>query len=205
VGTFVVCWTCCGVRKLPRTGDAREANRINETANSFYEQDQYPQAEAAYWSALGGYQKTLGPDHVHVAAMYDNLARDSANRTAEKKPPSTLVVQRQSVRSSRLERAPRCSGTRGLTLANSGGLFDFAVGTSILPELRGACSSLELLTATGRCPVVADVAVGEAGEERLLSGAAVCRRHEVSGTAFRGCAFVCCLLSSVSAHDCSHV
>ncbi len=63
------------LRKQPRTGDANEAHRINETGNGFYENGQYAQAEASYGSALGVYEKALAPEHVHVAAMYDNLAR----------------------------------------------------------------------------------------------------------------------------------
>jgi hypothetical protein len=35
-------------------------------------------------------------------------------------------------------------------LVNSDGLFDSAVGASILPELRGACSSLLMVTVAVR-------------------------------------------------------
>ena len=61
--------------QLPRSGDANAGHRKNESGNKSYETGEYARAFASYWSAFVEYENALGPDHEHVAAMYDNLAR----------------------------------------------------------------------------------------------------------------------------------
>ena len=72
------------IRKQPRSSQATAGNRKNEVGNELYEKGEYSKALSAYLGAFSDYERALGPDHIHVAAMYDNIAKTLRKQDRQK-------------------------------------------------------------------------------------------------------------------------
>lgn len=72
------------LRKRPRSGDTAEALRLTREGNTQYGDGDFAGAEARFWSAFAIYEQALGPDHRHVAQLWDNLSLALAKQGRDK-------------------------------------------------------------------------------------------------------------------------